>query len=216
MKILIEGLWHLGCVTAAELTKLKNNVICFDENKKKIEKLKKLKLEIFEKSLSNIIRKNQKNNKLKFSNNIKDINNAKIYSYCEDTPIRKSNKGEPDLIIKKIIKRINDLKSCRELIISSQIPVGTIKKIERIIISKNKKINVTYIPENLRLGKAFQKNLVFDIKTHIKKSNVIISINKNKYYKKFQKDLIKVPKNKKIYIYDPFFLFSKNNHFKYI
>lgn len=159
MKILIEGLWHLGLVTAAGMLKLDNEIICYSNNKYEIHKLKKLELPLYEKGLLEIFKTYFKKKKIKFTSNKNEIRNAQIYWYCKDTSVNNKDEGDTDEIIKKILERLDELINCKELIISSQIRVGTYKKIENELKKKNKNINLYYIPENLRLGKALKRFL---------------------------------------------------------
>ncbi len=159
MKVVIEGLWHLGLVTAAGMLKLGNEVICYSNNKYEIDKLKKLELPLFEKGLLDIFKNYLKKKKIKFTSNIDEIKNAEIYWYCKDTSVNHKDQGDTDEITKNILERLDELINCKELIISSQIRIGTFEKIENKIKTKNKKINLYYIPENLRLGKAMKRFL---------------------------------------------------------
>jgi UDPglucose 6-dehydrogenase len=162
MKIVIDGLWHLGLVTAAGLLKLNNKVTCFSSKKKLVKNLKNLKLPIYEKGLEKILRYNLKNKKLIFTNDEKALRLTKVYWYCLDTPVNENDEGNTKFILDNIYSNLKKLKACEELIISSQINVGSIKKIEEKIKIMRLKIRVTYIPENLRLGKAIRRFLFPD------------------------------------------------------
>ena len=159
MKIVIEGLWHLGLVTTAGMLELGNEVVCYSSNKDEIVRLNSLDLPLYEKGILKIFKKNIHNKKLRFSYNKKEISTAKIYWYCHDTHINKRDEADTKTLIKNILNRVSELKNCREFIISSQISVGTIKKIEQKIKKNNLNIRVSYIPENLRLGKALDRFL---------------------------------------------------------
>lgn len=71
MKIVIEGLWHLGLVTTAGMLELGNEVLCYSNNEDEITKLKNLDLPLYEKGIEKIFSKNIKKKKLKFSSNKK-------------------------------------------------------------------------------------------------------------------------------------------------
>ena len=162
MKILIDGLWHLGLVTTAGLLKLNNEVICYLDDYKLINSLNKLKLPLYEKNLEKILKENLKKKKLSFTSDDKFLKSAKIYWCCYDTPVNDLDEGDTNIILKKIYKRLDKLRSCEELIISSQIGVGSVKKVEDKISKLKLNLRVTYIPENLRLGKAVERFLFPD------------------------------------------------------
>ena len=159
MNIVIDGLWHLGLVTTAGMLTLNNEVCCYSNDCHLIEDLSQLKLPLYEKNLNEILKINLNKKKLTFTCDKKILEKAKIYWYCLDTPIDDSDEGNVTLILKNIFKNLDKLKYCQELIISSQISVGSIKKIENKIQKLNLKIRVTYIPENLRLGKSIERFL---------------------------------------------------------
>lgn len=162
MKILIDGLWHLGLVTTAGLLKLNNEVICYLDDYKLINSLNKLKLPLYEKNLEKILKENLKKKNLSFTSDDKFLKSAKIYWCCYDTPVNDLDEGDTNIILKKIYKRLDKLRSCEELIISSQIGVGSVKKVEDKISKLKLNLRVTYIPENLRLGKAVERFLFPD------------------------------------------------------
>ena len=55
MKIIIEGLWHLGLVTTAGMLELGNEVLCYSNNKDEIDKLKNLDLPLYEKGIKKFL-----------------------------------------------------------------------------------------------------------------------------------------------------------------
>ena len=93
MKIVVDGLWHLGLVTAAGLLRLNNEVICYSSSKKLLNNLNKLKLPIFEQGLEKILKNNLNNKKLIFSDDEKVLQKAKVYWYCLDTPVNNNDEG---------------------------------------------------------------------------------------------------------------------------
>ena len=67
MKIVVIGTGYVGLPTGVGLAELGNDVVCLDVDNKKIEKLKKGELTIFEEGLEGLFLKNTQNGRLKFS-----------------------------------------------------------------------------------------------------------------------------------------------------
>ena len=155
MKICVYGLWHLGCVISSCLADKEFNVVGLDPDELIIKNLLKAKPPLFEPGLEELISKNLKKN-LNFTSNYKEaIGDADILWIAFDTPVDKNDKADTEYIFEKIrdaLKFVND--NCK-IIISSQVPVGFVKKLE-IFTEKEykKKLYFCYSPENLRLGKS--------------------------------------------------------------
>ena len=71
MKICMVGTGYVGLVSGVCFSDLGNHVICVDKDIKKIESLKKGIIPIYEPGLTELVTKNYKNKRLKFSNNLK-------------------------------------------------------------------------------------------------------------------------------------------------
>jgi UDPglucose 6-dehydrogenase len=158
MKIAIVGLWHLGAVTAACLANKNFYVIAYDENKAVIDQLNMAKPPLFEPGLEAMIADNLKQNRLFFTNYLQDISQADLVWVTYDTPVDEEDKAEVNVVVDKIIGLFPYLKKKACLLISSQLPVGTIKGLETVLADKWReiKVNVACSPENLRLGKAIE------------------------------------------------------------
>ena len=157
MKICVIGLWHLGLVTSASLAKLGHKVIAVDE-KDVINKLNKFEIPIKEKGLLFNLKKYKKNLKFKFDNSVFKETNFFWITY--DTTLNNKDQVDINYLIYQIKNILKKVKKNSTILISSQIPIGTIKKIEKFEKSKLKKnIDFFYIPENLRLGNSLKNFL---------------------------------------------------------
>ena len=85
------GTGYVGLVSGVCFSDLGNDVICVDKDIDKINLLKKGKVPIYEPGLSELVIKNYKNKKLKFSSDLKtSVKNSDIIFICVGTPTKKS------------------------------------------------------------------------------------------------------------------------------
>ena len=160
MKLCMIGTGYVGLVSGVCFSDLGNDVICIDKDENKIDDLKKGKIPIFEPGLEELVIKNYKNKKLKFSTDLKDsIKKSDIIFICVGTPTKKNSNGA-DLtqiysVSKEISKCINKFKI---IITKSTVPVTTGDEIEKIFKKKviKNKFSIVSNPEFLREGEAIR------------------------------------------------------------
>ena len=160
MKLCMIGTGYVGLVSGVCFSDLGNDVICVDKDKNKINDLKKGIIPIYEPGLEELVFKNYKNKRLKFSTNLDEsIKKSDIIFICVGTPTKKNGSGA-DLsqvysVAKEISKSINKYKI---IITKSTVPVTTGDEIEKIFkkkVSKNK-FSIVSNPEFLREGEAIR------------------------------------------------------------
>jgi UDPglucose 6-dehydrogenase len=156
MKVGVVGLWHLGCVTAACLTKFGHTVIAFDEDPHVISNLTLGFPPLYEPGLTELILQGIKNNVLNFINTPDGLKDLDVIWITYDTPINDLGQANVNEVIHKLRKIFPYFKTNALVIISSQIPVGTTQEIKNIFVRENKEkqFDLVYSPENLRLGKS--------------------------------------------------------------
>jgi UDPglucose 6-dehydrogenase len=154
------GTGYVGLVSGVCFSDLGNDVICVDKDQDKISKLQEGIIPIYEPGLEELVLKNYKNKKLKFSTDLENsIKKSDIVFICVGTPTKKNGIGA-DLsqiytVSKEISKSINKFKI---IITKSTVPVTTGDEIEKILLKKvNKnKFSVISNPEFLREGEAIR------------------------------------------------------------
>ena len=160
MKICMIGTGYVGLVSGVCFSDLGNDVICVDKDQNKINNLQKGIIPIYEPGLEELVIKNYKNKKLKFSTDLdSSIKKSDIVFICVGTPTKKNGIGA-DLsqiysVSKEISKSINKFKI---IITKSTVPVTTGDEIEKILLKKinNNKFSVISNPEFLREGEAIR------------------------------------------------------------
>ena len=157
MKVCVQGLWHLGCVTASCIASLGNKTIGLDYDQKIIDNLNNGIPPIFEPGLDDLIKKGIESDLLKFSDGTNlDLSDIELLWIAYDTPVDEDDIADVGFVFDQIEKTLKFLPSETTIIISSQMPVGSIKKLEMTVEQRfpDKRFGFAYSPENLRLGKA--------------------------------------------------------------
>lgn len=157
MKICVYGLWHLGSVTAACLSGYNFKVCGLDLNQEVTDRLKNGIPPLFEPDLEEIVRKGLSEGSLEFTSDPGEaLNGAEYVWVTYDTPVDDDDNADVELIAEKIRYIFPYLKDGAFVIVSSQVPVGFTRNMERLFAREypDKGVSFAYSPENLRLGKA--------------------------------------------------------------
>jgi len=181
MKLCMIGTGYVGLVSGVCFSDVGNIVYCVDKDKKKIGELNKGNVPIYEPGLEEILKKNYKQNRLKFTTDLKRaVSSSDIIFICVGTPTKK-NSNSADL--KYVFSVANELKkiikSYKIIITKSTVPVTTGDKIENILknLKKRKLVDIVSNPEFLREGEAIRDFVYPDrviIGTDSKKANKIL------------------------------------------
>ena len=186
MKICIIGTGYVGLVSGVCFSDLGNDVICVDNNKKKIKDLEEGIIPIYEPGLDELVNKNFKSGRLSFTSDLKyAVKNSNVIFICVGTPTNKkknsANLNQVYKVVNNISKYINKFKI---IVTKSTVPVTTGDTIEKLISKKkNKKLfEVVSNPEFLREGEAIRDFMYPDrviVGSNSRKANNII---KNLYH----------------------------------
>ncbi|MHB8155651.1 MAG: UDP-glucose dehydrogenase family protein [Candidatus Omnitrophota bacterium] len=158
MNISIIGSGYVGLVSGACFAQLGNQVICVDNDAKKINNLKKGIIPIFEPGLEELIVSNLKKKRLKFTSNISAaVKSSEVIFIAVGTPALEN--GEADLTgVENVARAIAvHMDGYRLIVEKSTVPVETcawIKKTVATYIKKKHKFDVVSNPEFLREGSA--------------------------------------------------------------
>ena len=157
MKVCVLGLWHLGSVTAACLASVGHDVTGLDSNSGIVEKLQKAEPPVSEPGLDGLIREGINAGQLRFTSDAKfAIPSAEVLWVTYDTPVDENDHADVEFVFQEVVKLLLFLGNDTTVLVSSQLPVGSIRRFEDISAEKypEKNIRFAYSPENLRLGKS--------------------------------------------------------------
>jgi UDPglucose 6-dehydrogenase len=156
MDLSIIGSGYVGLVTGACFADVGHNVICVDNDPRKVEALQAGKVPIFEPGLEEVIQRNVSARRLRFTGSIQEgVDNSQIVFIAVPTPQQPS--GEVDLsFIEKVAREIAGvLTDYRVIVDKSTVPVKTGEKVAESIKRYNRhgaKFDVVSNPEFLREG----------------------------------------------------------------
>lgn len=157
MKVCVFGLWHLGTVTAACLASGEHQVTGLDLNASVIRDLQTGKPPLFEPGLEDLVNAGIKEGTLRFTTGIQEaIDGVELVWVAFDTPVDDEDRADVQFVVDQVKRLFPHLAAGTLVLISSQLPAGTARSLERAYQSAypDKPITFAYSPENLRLGKA--------------------------------------------------------------
>lgn len=187
MKVCVHGLWHLGSVTAACLASVGHDVVGLDADQRTVDNLNHGKSPLFEPGLEELIQEVRDKGRLRFTTDIADAAaDAEVLWVAFDTPVDDDDRADVEFVLNKIKGVLPVLADGTVVLISSQLPVGSIRRLEAFVRESlvNKQISFACSPENLRLGKALD---VF-----LKPDRIVVGIRTDKVRSKLEKLLLKV------------------------
>ena len=156
MDLSIIGSGYVGLVTGACFADVGHNVICIDNDLRKVESLRKGKVPIYEPGLEEIVHRNVSAQRLRFTDSIKEgVDNAQVIFIAVPTP--QDADGSVDLsFIERVAREIAGvLTDYRVIVDKSTVPVKTGEKVAESIKRYNKhgaEFDVVSNPEFLREG----------------------------------------------------------------
>ena len=152
MKIVVLGLWHLGCVTAACSAKFAQ-VVGLDFDSSNVANLRMGKGPIFEPGLESLIQEGTRSGALSFETDAAlACADADLLWVTHDTPVDGDDLADVAPIFTGIGRCVQYLPSRAIVLVSSQLPAGTCRRLESMYPGRR----FAYSPENLRLGRALE------------------------------------------------------------
>ena len=157
MKVCVQGLWHLGSVTAACLVSVGHAVAGLDADQRTIDGLNQAKAPLFEPGLDDLLQTGIASGRLRFTTAIADATaGAEVLWVTFDTPVDDDDRADVEFVLNQIKSVLPALADGAVVLVSSQMPVGSIRKLETFAREHlpAKRLSFACSPENLRLGKA--------------------------------------------------------------
>ena len=158
MEVVMVGTGYVGLVSGSCFAEFGANVACIDSDSKKIEKLKRGMIPIYEPGLEELVKKNVDRGNLMFSTDLKNfVPKADLVFIAVGTPARR---GDGDADLHYVFESAKQIAACLSdytvIVNKSTVPVGTARRVQRLIEQENCTANfdVASNPEFLREGAA--------------------------------------------------------------
>jgi UDPglucose 6-dehydrogenase len=185
MNICVVGTGYVGLVTGACLAELGMNVVCMDSDSQKIDLLKQGENPIYEPGLEDLIRKNTKEGRLRFSTSVKEgVASSLVIFIAVGTPSK--DDGSADLsAVEDVAKEIAEhMDGYKVIVVKSTVPVGTCRRLIHLIQSHQRQpapFDIVSNPEFQREGSAIEDFMRPDRVTIGAESEHAIAILKDMY-----------------------------------
>jgi UDPglucose 6-dehydrogenase len=154
MKLVVQGLWHLGCVTAACCAKAGHNVTGLTEDAAEAARLNAGTLPIHEPGLAELFAAGLASGKLRFTADTSEaLNDAELCWVAYDTPVDNEDRADVAYVLDRAASTLKKMQAGQVLLLSSQLPAGSAAKLKALAPAG---VGVASSPENLRLGAALK------------------------------------------------------------
>ncbi|MDD1679314.1 MAG: nucleotide sugar dehydrogenase, partial [Methanomicrobiales archaeon] len=160
MHIGIIGTGYVGLVTGACFAEFGVFVTCVDKDEKKVKSLRKGVVPFYEPGLDELVKRNLKNGRLRFSTKIQDAVESSLAIFIAvGTPPRGDGSADMSYVEEVAAEIAREITSYKVIVTKSTVPVGTGARIREIISKKlTERIDFDIVsnPEFLREGAAIE------------------------------------------------------------
>ncbi len=158
--ITVVGTGYVGLVTGACLADFGNTVTCVDLDAAKIERLSRSELPFFEPGLPDLVERNVKEGRLRFSNDLKAaLKGAKVVFITVGTPPKADGSADTSAIYSVAKTVAQNLDGYTLVVQKSTAPVGTARSLGTFMrrhAKRGAEFDVASNPEFLREGSAIE------------------------------------------------------------
>jgi UDPglucose 6-dehydrogenase len=159
MNVCVQGLWHLGCVTAACLAAGGHTVTGLDFDPEVVRNLQAGQPPLFEPGLEELVKSGLAAGRLSFTTDpAAALAGAGVLWVTYDTPVDDEDRADVDFVLDQLRRALPHAAAGSLVLISAQLPVGSTRQLENWFrtASPDTPLSFACSPENLRLGKAIQ------------------------------------------------------------
>jgi UDPglucose 6-dehydrogenase len=157
VRIAVVGLWHLGSVVAACSAAAGHTVVAWDPDETVVTKLSEAIPPVAEPGVASLARAGLDTGALQFVTERRPaIAGAAIVWITFDTPVDDDDRADVGAVVDQVIDLYGDVDDGALIVVSSQLPVGTVARLEEAWreVAGARRVTFACVPENLRLGRS--------------------------------------------------------------
>ena len=157
MKIAVVGLWHLGSVVAVCSAAAGHTVVGWDPDDTAVARLAEAVPPVAEPGVASLARAGLDVGALAFVTDRRTaVAGADVVWITFDTPVDDDDRADVEPVIAEVVDLYGDVDTGALIIVSSQLPLGTVARLEAAWnkVADRRRVSFACVPENLRLGKA--------------------------------------------------------------
>jgi UDPglucose 6-dehydrogenase len=182
MQIAVVGTGYVGLVAGACLADTGFQVYCVDIDEKKIERLRRAEIPIYEPGLEDLVRRSVEDGRLQFTTEIKDaVQASEVIFIAVGTPPDEDGSADLKHVLDVAAAIGEHMNGEKVVITKSTVPVGTAARVRAEIEKRTKhKVHVCSNPEFLKEGAA--------VDDFMKPDRVVVGVD-SEYAKKVLSDI---------------------------
>ncbi len=156
MKIAVIGSGYVGLVAAACLAEMGNSVVCADNDRKKVESLRRGVMPIYEPGLDSLVERNVKEGRLSFTESTASaVLASSIIFIAVGTPPDEDGSADLQHVLAVAAEIGRHMDGPRIVVNKSTVPVGTAERVrDEILRHTDQPVSVVSNPEFLKEGDA--------------------------------------------------------------
>ncbi len=160
MNICVVGTGYVGLVTGTCFAEFGLHVACVDKDGSKIEDLQNGRIPIYEPGLGELVAKNVKEGRLRFSTDIPEaLRGSLVVFIAVGTPQDEDGSANLEYVLDVAAEVGRNLNGYKVIVTKSTVPVGTGRRVEEIVARESghdTKFDIASNPEFLREGSAIE------------------------------------------------------------
>ena len=178
MKIVVVGAGYVGLVSGTCYAESGNEVVCVDIDSKRIASLNEGKVPIYEPGLQELVRRNLKEGRLRFSVDVAEaVQDASVTFIAVGTPMSTNGAANLESVFKAAEDVVKAAVGYHVIAVKSTVPVETNDKMREIVARLGRKdIDVCSVPEFLKEGSAVEDFMrpISDYRQHVGRATAIL------------------------------------------